>query len=294
MICQLCKLQVHKVYKVIKRVKIYECEKCKLGFVNQSAISSKTKARIGKLYNISSYIKNEQKLRRRLNMLADIILKYKRQGKLLDIGGGYGLFSEIFANKAKFKIDLIEPILTPVLATSENIKIIRKTLRDFSRLPKYRGHDIIAEDEKYDLVLLMDVLEHFRDPITDLKIVKALLKKNGIIVIQTPNYQSLMAKICLNWSWWMVEDHKYFFTPVSLQKILEITGFRYEYIMTYEDWQDFKKNLNGNFTQVKNKFVRKIVKALFFVFFIPIYFFTRQIIWKHDSGGLIFTIYSES
>jgi len=100
----------------------------------------------------------------------------------------------------------------------------------------------------------MDVLEHFKDPVANLKKAKLLLKEDGILVIQTPNYKSLMARICKDWAWWMIEDHKFFFSPKSLKKILNKSEFETESFKTYEDWEDFKKNLDGNFMEIKSVF----------------------------------------
>ena len=113
---------------------------------------------------------------------------------------------------------------------------------------------------------MMDVLEHFRNPLSNLKKAKSLLKKDGILVIQTPNYKSLMARICRDWAWWMVENHKFFFSPKSIKLLLEKVGIKIEYFFTYEDFKDFKKNLDGNFSNIKNDLPRKIFKAIFFTF----------------------------
>ena len=136
----------------------------------------------------------------------------------------------------------------------------------------------------------MDVIEHLENPLVNLKKLKLLLAPGGILIIQTPNYKSLMARICKDWAWWMIEDHKFFFSPKSLQKILYKAGFKSEYFMTYEDWYDFKKNLDGNFTGIKNNPLKKLIKGLFFSLFFPFYFLFRKMIWRLGYGGLMFVI----
>lgn len=174
-----------------------------------------------------------------------------------------------------------------------NFKLYKTSFDKFITLTKNPDRDNLSVGNdlgRYDLIIVMDVIEHFEDPLDNLKRVKLLLKKDGILVIQTPNYKSLMAKICKDWVWWMVEDHKFFFSPKSIRLLLEKAGFKTIRLETYEDFYEFKKNLDGNFVGMKNGFIRKLTKVLFLSLFVPFYFFVRKLIWKLECGGLIFVI----
>lgn len=56
------------------------------------------------------------------------------------------------------------------------------------------------------------------------------------------------------------------------------------------DWDDFKKNLDGNFLFIKTSILRKLVKLIFLFFFAPVYFLLRNFIWRLDYGGAIFLV----
>lgn len=180
-------------------------------------------------------------------------------------------------------MEIIEPSVEPYYLKQEKIDFFHHKII-------YQKFIQQEKNKQYDLLLMIDVLEHFKKPLTILKKTRSFLKNNGYLVIQTPNYQSLMAKICQYWSWWMVEDHKLIFSPQSIRQILNKANFKVVYFKTYEDWYDFKKNLDGNFSQIKVSPVRKMVKLLFFSFFIPIYFLLRQILWRLGCGGAIFLV----
>lgn len=276
--CFICK-RFLKHYKRIDNVNIYECSNCQLSFINNRNISLKKRvAKLNKIYNYHSYLKENEKLSKRFNKLSEIIIQYKNKGKLLDIGSGHGLFDAIIDRLGKYDISLIEPFQKVELFNKG--KIYKKTFSNF----------IKKNNCKYDLITMLDVLEHFNYPIYILKSLSDIGKTRSILVIQTPNYMSLMAKICGNWSWWMVEDHKYIFSPNSIKLLLKLAGYKIKYFVTYEDLNDFKKNLDGNFTDIRNNYCRKLIKALFFVVFMPIYFIFRYILWKLGYGGLIFLI----
>ena len=279
MICQLCeKLEVRRL-RIEKGIEIFECKNCLLAFTNNTTSLIRLQQSGKDLYDFNGYKKEERKLRKRFNRLIGIITRYKDSGKVLDVGAGFGLFSSILQSNANFKVDLIEPEQKLHYVNKLKFLLYKTTFE------KYK-----SKEKKYDCILMMDVLEHFSNPIANLEKAKSLLKADGILVVQTPNYKSLMAKICSEWAWWMVEDHKFFFSPKSIKLALEKAGFRETYFTAYEDWEDFKKNLDGNFEEITNNLVRKILKAIFFIFFIPFYFLVRKILWQCNYGGLMFLI----
>lgn len=277
--CFLCHQFLKKEIKNIKKVKILECENCRIAILDKNI-----KSKVGvDLYSFFNYQIEEKKLKKRFFRLAEIVLAFVSEGKLLDIGAGYGLFSTILSRLGNFRVEIIEPLVEPHYLRTNKINFINHKIT-------YQKFLENKTDKKFDLILMIDILEHFKNPLNILKKTKKYLKNNSYLVIQTPNYQSLMAKICRQWSWWMVEDHKVIFSPKSIRGILDKVGFKVVFFKTYEDWDDFKKNLDGNFSQIKISPMRKMIKLLFFSFFIPIYFLLRQILWRLGFGGAIFLV----
>lgn len=89
-------------------------------------------------------------------------------------------------------------------------------------------------DERFDLITFWDVLEHMRTPRGALARCRSLLKEDGLIVIETPNMDSLL-NVSADWSYragwkWPASllygpHHLYYFDPVTLGHLLERTGF---------------------------------------------------------------------
>jgi len=297
MICPLCRKFNVRRLRIERGIEIFECRQCELGFTNNVTNLMRPHQFGNTLYDFEGYKKEEKKLRKRFERMIEIIIKYKKSGEVLDIGAGFGLFSSILARSGRYQIDIIESNLKPYYLRSIPHAFYKVTLERFLAMTKLRDRgdlSIKGKNKKYDLIILMDVVEHLENPFESLKRIKSFLVKGGILVIQTPNYKSLMARICHDWAWWMIEDHKYFFSPKSIRIILAKVGLAAKFFITYEDLPDFKKNLDGNFTLINNIFLRKIIKTLFYSIFFPTYLIARKLLWKFNYGGLIFVIAKKS
>lgn len=77
----------------------------------------------------------------------------------------------------------------------------------------------------FDVVTLWDVLEHVAGPKETLRQVHGLLKKDGVVVVNFPNIGSTLARVAGRRWWFLTSVHLYYFTPETLAKMLEQTGF---------------------------------------------------------------------
>lgn len=88
-----------------------------------------------------------------------------------------------------------------------------------------------AQGNLFDLIILMNVLEHVLEPERLVEIIKKLLPKNGLLVIQVPNDYSLLQMGALNQGfvdnsfWIQPPDHLNYFSKDSLVALLEESGF---------------------------------------------------------------------
>jgi 2-polyprenyl-3-methyl-5-hydroxy-6-metoxy-1,4-benzoquinol methylase len=103
------------------------------------------------------------------------------------------------------------------------------------------GHDYFcgrvedfATDKKFDLVLLLNLIEHVEDPGAVLRKMRALLSPDGLLLIKTPNTDSLDARLFRhhNWAGYHCPRHWVLFARPSLTALaetsgLQVTEFRY-------------------------------------------------------------------
>ncbi|MBJ6609820.1 MAG: class I SAM-dependent methyltransferase [Candidatus Thiothrix moscowensis] len=88
------------------------------------------------------------------------------------------------------------------------------------------------EDEKFDVITLVDVLEHLQDPAGLLRRVKPLLLDEGQLLLSVPNIAHASVRLELLRGSFQYEDsgildasHLKFFTVTSLQALLAEAGF---------------------------------------------------------------------
>lgn len=277
--CILCKKKLNP-YKKINGVKIYECPICSIAITNNPPSAADLYEK-NFPYDIDQYRLLQKLQEQKFSNIIRIIKKYIPRGRILEVGAGYGLFAHMFFSEKTYEVEIVEPHLKPYFIES-NPQIIkhRTTYERFVETNK----------KKYDCVLFLDVLEHFNDPQEILAKTRSLLTDNGYIVLQLPNYKSLMARICTNWSWWMVEDHKFHFSPKSIRLILDKNGYKTLHLKTYEAYADFRKNLDGNFSHIKKDILRKLAKLVILPLIVIPYLICRNILWKKGLGGLIFIV----
>jgi len=278
--CQICNSKLN-FYKKIGDISVYECLNCQICYTQN--ISTDQSLLNKKYYQENEYYKYLYKNQRnKFNFLIKKIFKNIKFRSLLEIGCGFGLFTNLlYKTNPNLEITVVEPFLnSKYIKDNKNIRVYKNTLDEFIKINK----------EKFDVVTFFDVLEHFKNPQEALQKIIPVLKNEKYLLVQVPNYQSFMQKICKNWSWWMVEDHKVHFSPKSIKDLLTKNNFKIIELITYESPWDFKKNLDGNFTNINNLFLRRIIKLFIYPIFFSFYYLFRNLIHKSNKGGLIFII----
>ncbi len=138
------------------------------------------------------------------------------KGRLLDIGTAGGAFLGV-ASCRGWEVLGCEPNRWMAEWGSDHygIDIKAGTISDLS-LP----------DAEFDVVTLWDVLEHTPDPMAVLQECRRILKPGGLLVVNYPDIQSLVARL-MGRKWvFLLSVHLYYFTPATLRAMLEKTGFR--------------------------------------------------------------------
>lgn len=106
-----------------------------------------------------------------------------------------------------------------------------------------------AETGNYDAVSFLEVIEHLEQPAQALQRIHALLKKDGLLLLSTPNYDSLFRRL-FGARWWVVnceDEHIMFFTPRTLKKMLQDQGFEVLSLKIRSiDIMGILKNLRGH------------------------------------------------
>jgi 2-polyprenyl-6-hydroxyphenyl methylase/3-demethylubiquinone-9 3-methyltransferase len=146
--------------------------------------------------------------------------------KILDIGCGGGLLCEPMAR--------LGANVVGVDAAQRNIPIAVAHAKQSNLTIDYRhgtAEEILTGDEKFDVILNMEVVEHVADPLGYIKTCEALLKDGGMMLCSTINRNTksfLMAIIGAEYvmRWLPKGTHEWskFFKPSELENIIEQAG----------------------------------------------------------------------
>lgn len=196
-------------------MRIVKCAKCGLIYANPRPSVSKL---------MSSYQESvddlylEEEAGRRLSAASMLreVKRFKKHGRLLDIGCAAGFLLEE-ARKAGFEIHGVELSKWAVDYSRDKfgINTIHHGLLEGSEYPA----------SYFDVIVLSDVIEHLTGPKGTLIKIRKILKPNGVICINTPDIGSFVSRV-LKAKWWGVKRaHLYYFTRKSLYNMLKHAGF---------------------------------------------------------------------
>ena len=105
---------------------------------------------------------------------------------------------------------------------------------------------------------------------------KKILKNNGLLLINFPDIGTLQAKIFGKNFWWIISVHLMHFTKETMNKLLELLGYKTIYMSKH--WQylelgyllEIAMRLNFIGSTVINKLIPKFIKK------VPIAYYASQ------------------
>ena len=122
------------------------------------------------------------------------------------------------------------------------------------------GYELVEEFKmSFDVIMFYHVIEHLKNPPEAIKLIKKVLKKNGILILGTPNVESVVAKIFKGNYRHFIPAHTCLYGKKSISKLLEDNNFKIFKI----ERPFFKTNYNifSNYLKLLN--VNKISPAFY-------------------------------
>jgi len=144
-----------------------------------------------------------------------LIRSYVPAGKkLLDVGAASGFFIDL-AQKDGWQVKGVEVSEhAAALGRKKGLDVVTGTLQS---LPK---------EVSFDAITMLDLIEHVENPHQELAAAHALLSEGGILVINTPDAGSNVARIFgKRWHLIVPPEHLYYFNRRNIVTLLEKAGF---------------------------------------------------------------------
>lgn len=159
---------------------------------------------------------------KRYNELLDNFEKFKKTGKILDVGCGIGYFLDE-AKKRGWEVYGTEFTDEAVsICSNKGIKVSQG---------KLERNNYSAG--MFDVITSFEVLEHINNPIEELNNFNHLIRKGGLVYLTTPNFNSLLRyRLKSAYNVICYPEHLSYYTPRTLKKVFKLCGFKCQKIKT--------------------------------------------------------------
>lgn len=207
-VCFICNHPLISIGK-IGRYAIFKCQFCGLGTTKN--LSKQT----GIYHRDESYIKEEKLFENIFMKRVNIILKFKNQGKVMEIGSSTGVMLSLLKKKGWEVIGVEVSEKAARVARKKGLRIIQMPFEE------------ININEKFDLIIFNHTFEHLKNPKEILEKAHSMLAGNGLLYIDLPNFGGITATILgIRWPMLLPSEHLWHFTYKALKLLLTDLGFK--------------------------------------------------------------------
>ncbi|HUI41909.1 MAG TPA: class I SAM-dependent methyltransferase [Terriglobia bacterium] len=174
----------------------------------------------------------------------EFLERFRREGRILDVGCGLGLF--LLA-------------LDPARWERTGLEVMPAA---YEQAVRHLGAGSMIGSElteaglpggQFDVVTFWDSLEHLPDPVAALRTAHRALRPGGIVLLRLPNFSSYLAQhFGEDWFELSLPYHLHHFTPPTLTRVLEATGFRLRVVensLGTQNYHAFKHTLLTRMTR---------------------------------------------
>jgi 2-polyprenyl-3-methyl-5-hydroxy-6-metoxy-1,4-benzoquinol methylase len=148
-------------------------------------------------------------------MRLEMIRKYRTSGRLLEVGCARGDFLRVA--REQFTVSGVEP----------NAELAEEAA---TAAPVHRGLIETFSGSGYDVAASFHVIEHTDSPRRFLAAIAQRLSPGGLVVLETPNINSLPFRVLKSRWRQFIPEHYFFFDEKTMRRLLEDAGFRVEEI----------------------------------------------------------------
>lgn len=197
----------------------------------------------------------------RRSIIAKVLdsLKLPPAARILDVGSGTGGNLEMLSRFGTVTGIESDDMALNLSSSRKIAKVLKGSIPD----------DLPGFTEEFDLIIMLDVLEHIDDDSAALSCLGQLLAPNGVLVVTVPAFPSL-------WSDHDIQHHhKRRYRYSTLKNVLDESGLRLRHMTYYNTWlfpviaavRLFRKIMpsgaTGRDVRVPSPLVNGVLKSLF-------------------------------
>jgi 2-polyprenyl-3-methyl-5-hydroxy-6-metoxy-1,4-benzoquinol methylase len=190
---------------------VAECPPCRLAYQTPRPTEDASKAYMDRRWSAGgAYVSNSPaKLRSARRKLATLSSLLTGRARLLDFGAGSGAFVRVCRDAGMEALG-VERSEVAIARAREELDIDLQ-----AALP----------EGPFDIITLWDVVEHLREPVETLQALRQRLAANGVLVMETGNYENWQRMVDGDrWGMYLF-DHHFYFSPHSLAEFARQASF---------------------------------------------------------------------
>jgi 2-polyprenyl-3-methyl-5-hydroxy-6-metoxy-1,4-benzoquinol methylase len=192
---------------------LWRCRRC--GFIFADGEDLQNLAALYEQLSDPAYLESQQARSRQMRWLLEQVLRAKRDARtLLDVGAGAGLLIAEAQRR-----DLVAAGVEPSRSLVDSARRVNgvELVQGFFPHPQLTGRT-------FDVICLVDVIEHVTDPLQMLRHCAAALSPGGLLVVVTPDVGSLTARLVGNRWWHYRLAHVGYFSKRSMRRAAAEAG----------------------------------------------------------------------
>lgn len=194
---------------LVNSPKIWKCPNCGFGQTENPKVQT------NQYHRDKVYVDEEKLFRNIFQKRVNIICRLNKSGSALEVGCSTGLMLYLLQKKNWEVLGVEISKIAANKANKRGIKVIRENFEK------------VKIDKKFDLIIFNHSLEHLQNPIKIIEKTKKMLKGNGLIYIDLPNFGGLSSKIYgKNWPLLLPNEHLWHFSLKSLEILFGKAGFK--------------------------------------------------------------------
>jgi SAM-dependent methyltransferase len=253
--CRVCSASPCTPYLQARGYDIVRCDSCGLRYVNPQPSLNELEQLYTSFDQGDQWRIGEERFNRHVRK---VILRFKKVGAALDVGSGSGNFLHCL-REAGFDVFGVEPSLTgsTYARSVHGVETFHGTVEGFVALGSVRD---------FDVVTLLNVLEHLKDPASILGLLRPRLRCGGILVIVVPDARlhalvgETRQRLGFRDPFWMESEgkplvgfdpplHLCSFEPRTISQLVQRCGFEAVYlrnapvIFNDERWKNLAKRV---------------------------------------------------
>lgn len=167
-------------------------------------------------------IKSDRGLHSQILSIINSIFKDRKEIRILDIASGEGALTYRIYQEGFQNIEAVD-INSPEFKLHDFVFFTELNLNDLSAFEQFSQNNF----NSFDLILGIETIEHLENPWLYIRCLKKMLSNEGIMIISTPNINSIYSKIRFfskdRFFQFSEEDLKYFhINPISVFELQTI------------------------------------------------------------------------